>query len=107
MVGIKQSALKTGGSTARWRLIRERILKRDGYVCQLCGDDERARLTVDHIVPRRLGGNDEDSNLQTLCKRCNYSKGGRFFEHTPTPPTPLVGFSPENGSKRHYQEEAG
>lgn len=96
------SALRNG-STRVWRVIRQRILIRDGYTCQLCGAE--GADSVDHIVPRRLGGTDHDDNLQTLCRRCNSSKGGRFFSgegHHPTPPGSL---SPRNESKSH--EPAG
>ena len=105
------SSLKKGGSTTKWRKIREKILRRDDWVCQLCG---QYGDTVDHIVPRSLGGDDQWENLQTLCSRCNYSKGsklsvnrprGAFFERTPTPPTPLVPDFPENGQTVHYLEE--
>ena len=61
-----------------WRKIRERILARDSYCCQICGQTE-GQLHIDHIVPKRLNGSDDESNLRTLCKACNLSKGGRFF----------------------------
>lgn len=31
-------------------------------------------MTMDHIHPRSLGGKTEQSNLQLLCKHCNYAK---------------------------------
>ena len=62
--------------------------------------------TVDHIIPRRLGGDDNDNNLQCLCRTCNYSKGGRFFESKPTPMTLLGSFIPNNAEISHYQEES-
>ena len=75
-VSIYMSSLKGTGSSNKWRKIREQIIRRDGC-CQMCGSDER--LSVDHIVPRVLGGNDNPNNLQVLCSSCNSSKGGRFF----------------------------
>ena len=75
------SSLKDTGSSSRWRKIREQVIRRDG-VCQQCGSDER--LSVDHIVPRTLGGNDSMNNLQVLCSSCNSRKGGRFFESAKT-----------------------
>lgn len=32
-------------------------------------------LTVDHIVPRSLGGSDAPSNLRTLCRSCHATIG--------------------------------
>jgi hypothetical protein len=54
---------------------RERIYKRDGHRCVRCGATED--LTLDHIHPRSLAGNDSDDNLRTLCRSCNSSKGAR------------------------------
>jgi HNH endonuclease len=55
--------------------LRERIYRRDGYRCLSCGS--REDLTLDHIHPKSLGGADTESNLQTLCRPCNSSKGAR------------------------------
>lgn len=57
-----------------WRRLREEVLKRDEYRCQSCG-----RITedgeCDHIVPIHLGGTDDLSNLQWLCKEpCHAEK---------------------------------
>lgn len=54
---------------------RERIFKRDGWACLLCGT--KKHLTVDHIIPKAWGGNDHESNLQTLCEYHNRAKGSR------------------------------
>jgi 5-methylcytosine-specific restriction endonuclease McrA len=93
------SALKDNGSTHTWRKLRLKILHRDGYSCQLCGAEGNH---VDHIIPRHAfgeGNADIEDNLQTLCKSCNLSKGGRFFNSRLTPLT-LPGFvSPQNDSK--------
>lgn len=77
--------LKESRRTGRSRIRREVIFERDGYRCQLCGkrtDPTRAvphpfAPTVDHILPRSLGGNDEPSNLQCAHHRCNTLKGNR------------------------------
>ena len=94
------SSLKHNGSTSRWRRIRAQVIRRD-QVCQRCGSDEA--LSVDHIVPRALGGNDSFDNLQVLCTSCNSRKGGRFFERAGTPPTLPVSFYPETESKVYEQ----
>jgi hypothetical protein len=55
--------------------IRWRVWERDNFTCQNCG--ARQRLSVDHIIPESKGGTLALDNLQTLCSRCNSSKGSR------------------------------
>jgi 5-methylcytosine-specific restriction enzyme A len=57
-------------------VIRQRILLRDEYTCQICGRVS-AQLEVDHIVPLSMGGNNSISNLQSLCKTCHKLKSDR------------------------------
>jgi 5-methylcytosine-specific restriction endonuclease McrA len=60
----------------RVRLTKREILRRDNHTCQYCGQHS-ARLTVDHVTPRRLGGNQWWDNLVAACSGCNHRKGGR------------------------------
>ena len=60
-------------------LTRLEIFRRDNYTCQYCGR-RVAHPTVDHVVPRRLGGGDSWDNLVTACAACNARKGGRTLE---------------------------
>lgn len=83
----KQSALRDDGSTALWRRIRQRVLTRDQHTCQRCGLEA---THVDHIIPRRLGGDDSMDNLQALCKQCNLSKGGHGCPIALKKATPLT-----------------
>ncbi|MFJ4286435.1 HNH endonuclease [Paenarthrobacter nicotinovorans] len=53
--------------------LRTAVYERDGYACVSCG--QRRQLSLDHIHPYSLGGQDTYENLQTLCKSCNSSKG--------------------------------
>lgn len=61
--------------------LREAIKKRDNYTCCECGNsvykEPNLLLEVDHIIPVSKGGKTEASNLQTLCWRCNRSKGDK------------------------------
>lgn len=61
--------------------VRERILMRDNYTCQICGlsrkDEPHLALHVDHIIPVSKGGKTVDSNLQCLCWQCNLKKSNK------------------------------
>lgn len=51
------------------------IYHRDGFACVYCGrGTEHAVLTLDHIVPRELGGTHDAFNLVTACVKCNSSR---------------------------------
>ena len=62
--------------------LREKIKERDGYTCQICGlsnkDEPNLLLEIDHIIPLSKGGMTTEGNLQTLCWRCNRSKGAKI-----------------------------
>ncbi|CAA9284461.1 HNH endonuclease family protein [uncultured Coleofasciculus sp.] len=55
--------------------VRKYVFGRDKYQCQSCGQSNlETSLTVDHIIPLALGGQNDISNLQTLCFSCNQRK---------------------------------
>jgi 5-methylcytosine-specific restriction endonuclease McrA len=62
-------------------LSRREIFRRDHFACQYCGQTN-GFLTIDHVVPRRLGGPHIWSNLVTACTLCNHRKGGRTLEES-------------------------
>lgn len=62
------------GYGARWRRLRDMVLKRDHYICQSCGEPSGWSAHVDHIQPRSVGGPDTLENLQTLCHDCHNRK---------------------------------
>ena len=69
----------TAGATPRtrgsaWMATRKRILLRDRYTCQGCGLI-RMDHEIDHRVPLHLGGADDDSNLQSLCRTVGEAEG--------------------------------
>lgn len=61
------------------KLTKREILRRDNYTCQYCGKNA-PQLTIDHILPRRLGGQHEWDNVAAACPACNHRKGGRTVE---------------------------
>lgn len=61
---------------SRVRLCRREIFRRDNFTCQYCGKRSHD-LTIDHVVPRHLGGSHTWDNVVTACAACNHRKGGR------------------------------
>lgn len=57
---------------------------RDGFSCTCCGRDLRncapGEMALDHLTPRSHGGGNESSNLVTICRSCNSSRGDRPWE---------------------------
>ena len=56
--------------TEEWHDTREYILERDDGKCRDCGVEYEV-MHVHHIVPRKAGGTDDESNLVTLCTSCH------------------------------------
>ncbi|MBI1373091.1 MAG: HNH endonuclease [Phycisphaera sp.] len=68
------------------KLNRRNIYARDQNTCQYCGlRFATSELTLDHIVPRRLGGGSAWDNLVCACVDCNSKKGGRTPEQAHMP----------------------
>ncbi len=65
--------------TAKLRMF---IKERDHFTCCQCGNSINAEpnllLEVDHIIPIAKGGLTTEDNLQTLCWKCNRSKGAKL-----------------------------
>jgi 5-methylcytosine-specific restriction endonuclease McrA len=60
---------------------RLNILLRDKHVCQYCGIRfPRAKLNLDHVIPRSRGGLTTWENIVTSCHECNRRKGGLLPE---------------------------
>lgn len=57
------------------KLTRKEIFRRDHFKCQYCGK-VTSDLTIDHVIPRRLGGETQWDNVVSACSRCNHLKGG-------------------------------
>jgi 5-methylcytosine-specific restriction endonuclease McrA len=57
---------------------RQAILERDNWVCGICGEPITKRAgtdpdspSIDHIVPRFLGGTSDEENLRAAHIKCN------------------------------------
>ena len=62
--------------------LRMHIKERDDFTCCQCGNSIKKEpnllLEVDHIIPIVKGGLTKEDNLQTLCWKCNRSKGAKL-----------------------------
>jgi len=60
---------------------RRNIYARDGNHCQYCGRKyPTTDLSLDHVIPRSLGGKTSWENIVCACLKCNIRKGGRTPE---------------------------
>ena len=72
-----------GMSHKRTRNLVSRIRLRDGDNCWLCGLVVRKnahgleRHTLDHVLPKSLGGDNKVENLKLAHKGCNEARGNR------------------------------
>ncbi|MCX6236987.1 MAG: HNH endonuclease [Bacteroidia bacterium] len=80
---LKEGQLKRE-SIPEW--VKHAVYFRDRGKCCLCKKDLSGTLSLsnekeyDHIVPLSLGGSNDVTNIQLLCKECNRNKGdGKIF----------------------------
>jgi 5-methylcytosine-specific restriction endonuclease McrA len=52
-----------------YAILRQLVLKRDGWRCQQCGS--LRNLDVHHVRRRSALGDDAEANLITLCRGCH------------------------------------
>lgn len=62
---------------------RERIRSGEVILCALCGDPiplkskttNKGSISLDHIIRKRDGGSDDESNIQPTHSKCNWKRG--------------------------------
>lgn len=76
---------------------RRRIFARDSFRCLWCGtsvlvgvSDPKRRATLDHVIPRSVGGSNRAGNLITCCQHHNEARANRLgpppgLEHVTLP----------------------
>lgn len=76
-------------------LNRHNLCERDDYTCAYCGSYGD---TIDHVLPRFLGGTNSWENVVACCKKCNGKKGhktldqlGWKLDFKPYEPSPAAG----------------
>lgn len=80
---LTASAFAKEQRTLMTKKLRESIKARDNFTCCNCGNSTHVEpnllLEIDHIIPMSKGGRTEEDNLQTLCWKCNRSKGDKII----------------------------
>jgi len=82
--------------TGQWITSAKRlaIYLRDEFRCLYCGTNLKVAaprdITLDHLLPRSAGGNNEARNLITACRSCNSSRQDK----------PWVDFAPGGATDR-------
>ncbi|WP_461186313.1 HNH endonuclease [Trueperella pyogenes] len=74
------------GGAKKIAAIRHAVIDRYGTICVICRETIDLRLrwpdpgsfTIDHVLPRALGGSDAIGNLRPAHKKCNEQKGSRI-----------------------------
>lgn len=68
---------------------RKNLFLRDQHECQYCSKQfANDKLTIDHVIPRSLGGGTSWTNCVASCKKCNSSKGSRLMKPIREPVKP-------------------
>ena len=63
------------------RFSRHHVYKRDAFTCQYCNTQfPTSKLTLDHVVPRSVGGPTSWTNIVTCCVDCNQLKADQTPE---------------------------
>jgi hypothetical protein len=76
---------------------REFVRQRANYRCEYCHSPEKictTRFTLEHIVPKSLGGSDAPDNLALACRRCNERRYNFLAGFDPETKTVVPLFNP-------------
>lgn len=77
----KEHAAPGAHTVEEWKALKAQY----DYTCLCCGRREpQIELTRDHVVPLDLGGSDDITNIQPLCRSCNGAKGARITDYRPS-----------------------
>ena len=82
------------------RRTRQFVRDRAGNRCEYCGLPQElspvAQLQIEHIIPRKHGGGDEEHNLALACIDCNLAKSSNLAGIDPTTSQTVPLFNPRS-----------
>jgi 5-methylcytosine-specific restriction endonuclease McrA len=92
---------------------RRNLFRRDRNTCQYCGTRCATEdLSIDHVIPRSLGGASNWTNCVVACLSCNARKGNRLLERAgmrllraPRKPSPRMAFVLPLGRRKESWEQ--
>ena len=91
---------------------RKKVLfNRDNWQCQYCHVKlDKNSVTIDHVVPRALGGQTSWKNCVVACKKCNIKKGSKPLSESgmnlrKQPSVPSVKYYWEVGSQSSWHPD--
>lgn len=71
--------MPTSGKTKTTR--RKEVWSKTNGICAHCGRMTSSKFqTIDHIIPKSIGGGYDYRNLMPLCKKCNKEKSNKIIE---------------------------
>lgn len=87
--------------------LRRLVIERAGERCEYCGlaqDGQEAAFHVDHVIPRKEGGETDLPNLALACVSCSLRKAARRTAIDPETGEEVQLFSPRKDSwPDHFQ----
>lgn len=90
---------------------RRRVRLRAGEACEYCGllqmDSPFARLHIEHVRPKKHGGDDSSDNLALACIDCNLAKGANIAGIDPETDRLTSLFDPRRQSWPDHFEKQG
>lgn len=91
-VALLREQIKRKGYARPPKFSRRGVLVRDNFTCAFCG---KYGDTIDHVVPRSLGGGSTYENCVAACSPCNRKKSNKTLKEigwvlkvTPQVPSP-------------------
>lgn len=84
---------------------REKILKEQKGLCALC-NQKVINPTIDHILPRSMGGKNHTDNLQVACRVCNHTKADNVFLRSHAPAYAIVRYLAQGGDEQRAIDES-